>query len=321
MPKLRKYFPHNSVVFITTRVQEGIPLPPSYVINAILWGILSEARSKYQVRICHFAFMGNHLHLLLMVDNPEHVSEFMRYVKAETSHAINRLLGRDKRTIWEEGYDSPLVPTLSKILHHIKYIYVNPSRASLVDSIKEYPGVSSWEMFVRGIRTVKHAKIPRPELRPLYSPALSINEQRAITRHWEDKGFKKSEFTLEPWAWVELFPGVDIEQCRSEILESVFEDEEYYRQKRLRENKRVVGATALRRQSMLKEHTPEKRGRRMVVICEDLDLRKSIVEHFRSLCAVAVAAYSRWKQGDLRPKIPPGMFAPRLPVLASALPI
>lgn len=296
-------------------------MPPSYVINAIIWGILAAARARYRVRICHFVFLANHLHMILVVENPAHVPDFMRYVKSEITHAVNRLLGRHKKTIWEEGYDSPNLRTSAKVIHYIKYIYLNPSRAHLVDSIKEYPGVSSWEMFVNNIHKTQHARIPRPLIEPLYSPALSINEQRLLTSRWENLGLQRDEFILEPWAWVEAFPSIDIEACRSKILRDIEQVEQHYREKRRRKKRGVIGATALRRQSMTKEHTPKARGRRMIVICEDKELRKRFLDHFRALCKIAADAYESWKKGDFTPKIPPGMFAPRVPVLASALPV
>jgi hypothetical protein len=132
----------------------------------------------------------------------------------------------------------------------------------------------------------------------------------------------ETAFVLEPWAWLECFSEeLTIKACREEILEGIREAEARYRDERTREKRSVVGATALRRQSMLKAHTPESRGRRMIVICEDKSLRKQFIAHFRSLCETAARAYRSWKQGDLRLKIPPGMFSPSLPVLAAALPV
>jgi len=319
MPKNRKYFPHKSVLFITTRTEEGLPLPPNHVVSAILWGILAEARSRYDVRICHLAFMSNHLHLILVVNNPEHVSSFMRYLKSESSHAVNRLLGRRKKTIWSAGYDSPILLTPERVVHYARYIYLNPSRAGLVESIDEYPGVSSWSMFLNKRPVSQHARIPRPLLKPLSSPALSISEQRRLVSGWERLELEKKSFLLEPWAWVECFPGVNIEETRDSIIAGVREAELGYRQERLAVGKRVLGATALRRQSMTKEHVPTQRSRRMVVLCENKKLRKQFLEHFKSLCDLAAAAYKSWKRGDLLVRIPAGMFSPRVPTLVSAL--
>jgi REP element-mobilizing transposase RayT len=133
MPRNRKYFANKTVLFVTSRAEEGLPFPCNAVMNLILWGILARAREKHQIKVCHFIFLANHLHMLLVVENPEHVSSFVGYIKCESAHAVNRLLGRRKRTIWEDGYDSPVVLTPDSALNCIGYIYGNPARANLVD--------------------------------------------------------------------------------------------------------------------------------------------------------------------------------------------
>ena len=173
MARNRKYFPHNSVIYVTARTEVGLPLVATHFINFFIWGILAKARSMYDVKVCHFLFMYNHLHMVLVVDNPEHVSEFMGYVKGETAHAVNRLLGRRQRTIWCKGYDSPLLLTPEDVKKYIRYTYLNPVKASLVDLVKEYPGVSSWDMFVTKNHKSHYRKTDRNNIKPLGTSGLS----------------------------------------------------------------------------------------------------------------------------------------------------
>ena len=109
MPRNRKYFPHGQVVFISTRTECGLPLVPNALINFCIWGILARAQSIHKVRICHFVFMSNHFHLLMVIEDPQAIPGFMCSVKTETAHMINKLLGRRQRTVWQDGYDSPLL--------------------------------------------------------------------------------------------------------------------------------------------------------------------------------------------------------------------
>src|SRR5690606_7274325 len=102
MPENRKYFVNRTAHLITSRTEEGLPLVPSLIMNFIIWCILARARTLYRVRVSHFLFMANHFHMLIVVDDPEHLSPFVGYVKAETAHAINRLLGRRKKTVWAD---------------------------------------------------------------------------------------------------------------------------------------------------------------------------------------------------------------------------
>ena len=68
MAENRKYFPNKSVILITTRAQHGIPLPPTHLLNMIVWGCLARAKSMYKIKVCHFVFMGNHLRMIIVVD-------------------------------------------------------------------------------------------------------------------------------------------------------------------------------------------------------------------------------------------------------------
>lgn len=319
MPSPRKFMPHESILFVTTRTEEGLPFVQSLILNFLLWGILARARSLFEVRICHFLFMSNHLHLLLMVRSPEDLPDFMRYIKTESSHAVNKLLGRKKKTIWEEDYDAPQLLTPTKVLHYIKYLYLNPVRAKLVDSIEAYPGVSSWRLFKNDLTVTYHPRVPRSLIRELPLPALSINEQRRIVSSWESLELKTNKLVLEPWAWVERFPGIDVAEAKQRLLNDIAKLEARYRRERKRKRQNVVGPTTLRRQSMLKEHTPETRKPRVLVFCENPELKKQYLKLYRELCKKSSEVYARWKLGDFTPRIPPGMFAPSLPVYCSRL--
>ena len=323
MPENRKFFVNKQVLFISARVEEGLPLVPSEVMNLIIRGVLARGSSLYEVRICHFIFMANHLHILLVVENPEDVSNFIGYVKCEIAHAVNQLLGRRRRTIWAEGYDSPVILTAEDTLRYIGYIYANPSKANLVDKIEEYPGVSSWQMFYGQRDSSKHAWIRRPAIPKLPSSALTIGEQRRLVEELVRGATLSHEFVLEPYAWMECFPETEdssIDAMREEIIEDVRAREEKYRAERVAAGRVVIGSTSLRRQSMLKEYQPRKFGKKMVCLCSCKELRRRFIDHYRALCQAAAMVYENWKRGDVSQKMPPGMLAPRMPVLVSALP-
>jgi REP element-mobilizing transposase RayT len=170
------------------RQQVFLPSAAWLLVNTIIWGIFGRAQALYRVRVCHFVFLGNHFHMLIVIDDPEHLASFIGYIKGEIAHAVRA------------------------------------------------------------------------------------------------------------------------EQERLVIV-------------RARDKRTVLGPTALRRQSMLLEYEPKKFGRKMICICSDKELRSSYIAFFKELCLRARSVFERWKLGQLSEKIPPGLFAPRVPALASALPI
>lgn len=86
-----------------------------------------------------------------MVINPDHAESFFRYFKTDSAHMINGRLGRDKRTVRFEGYDSPIVLTSKRALIAIAYLYANQAKDNLEASIDRYPWFSTGKMFsIRG---------------------------------------------------------------------------------------------------------------------------------------------------------------------------
>ena len=176
-------------------------------------------------------------------------------------------------------------------------------------------------MFTSGNHKARHRRVSRPQLFPI-TPALGINEQKCIVEELKQLPATESEFILEPFAWVDTFPemqGVDIEELKQELLSEIALEHEQIREEYARRKKRFFGATELRRQSMLLEHVPTKYSKKMICISADKELRKQFIEMFKYLADEARKVYQQWKLGELLAKVPPGMFAPRFPVLSSAL--
>jgi REP element-mobilizing transposase RayT len=324
MPSPRKYYPHDAALFITSRTEEGLPFVASYLLNFIIEGILARATSMYDITLCHYLFMANHFHMLAVVKNPERVDDFIGYVKAETAHAINRLLGRRQKTVWQAGYDSVIQLTAEDTMNKIQYLYNNAAKANLVESINDYPGLSSWKAFKSGSHSKECKRVSRNSITPLPAPAVSIAEQLRLKESYKRRSGKKYILKLEPNAWMDCFPetrGIKAEVLNAELFERIETQDTAYSAIRKKDGRRVIGATALRRASMLVEYTPKTYGSKKVFSCADPDLRASFREHYKHLCALAREAYLAWKQGDFSFKIPPGMLAPRVPALVSALPI
>lgn len=59
------------------------------------------------------------MHMVLVIDNPDDVPSFIGHYKTESAYTLNGILGRKKRTIWCEGYDSPIVLTPLRALPNI----------------------------------------------------------------------------------------------------------------------------------------------------------------------------------------------------------
>lgn len=312
----RKYLPNKKVIFITSTVEEDIVFPPNELINFLLLSALARAQYYHPVKICHFVFEGTHFHMILIVENPDDIPDFMERFKTESSHMVNRLLGRKKKTIWCEGYDSPLVGTVSKAIKEIVYTYTNPAKDGLESTISKYPGLSSYRVFKGGrkVRAIPYVK--RSDIFQLPDRVLGDRDYKRYVKVYKRLSKSKHTFTVEPDAWMEAF-GISEAKEREEINNIIFSEiekkEEHYRKLREKEGKGVIGAERLKQVPVGTPYTPERKGKRSYVLCDDIDLRKRILAAIKELIAEADEVLQAWRQGDFTKKYPPGLFPPGMP--------
>jgi REP element-mobilizing transposase RayT len=317
-----KYHPNGSVLFSTFTVEEGLLLLSNPLCHAIIKSCLAAAQSLYPVRISHLLVEATHVHLVLTVHNPEDVPAFMRHFKTESAHMINSLLGRKKRTLWCDGYDSPTVLTFAKAMMVIAYIYSNPAKDNLVRSIDEYPGFSSWQMFKSGNCTNVWKRLRRPQFLALTKDSHNL---RGYTREAERLLAGSSElqtFKLEPNAWLEAFGITDpAEQHRinARVTERVRTLEKRAARTREREKKSVIGRERLTTQRFDLTYRPSRKGKRMWCLAERRAIRMAYIRMFKKLKKEARLILALWRQGDMTERYPPGLYPPSFPKLANAL--
>ena len=316
MPAPLKLLLPNKLVMITSRTEVGLPFVATIYMNLILWGILARAQALYPVKVVAFLFMANHLHLLAVVKEPDDLVAFMDRVKTESAHAINHLLGRRRRTVWQSGFDAPTILTLEDAIDKLVYIYTNPQSAHLVDSIDNYPGVSSWQMFTQGQFSKTCKVIRRPSIQPLSDTALSTAEQETLARRLSDEAILEETFTLSPDLWLDCYSISDPEKVKyynDLVLKRVREREDELRSIRAKSEKTTMGEARLAAQAIDQPYTPTKFGRRMWCICWDKALRKSFIAFVKTLIAAGREVLASWRCGDTSRRYPPGLFPPSVP--------
>ena len=303
----RKLFIHKTVIAVSFRTEEGLPLPATPYIKVIIESILARAQTLYHVTLCHYLVMANHLHLLLVVEDPGCVPLFIGYLKGETAHAVNHLLGRNKHTIWADGYDSPTVLDAAKAADFIEYLYRNPQKANLVERIEDYPHLSTWEAFLAGGEERTVLRIPRESIPALTGRSMSLSEQDELATKLMDNGREECRLIIEPDAWMNCFiefSDKDPEQINEQIVANLRANEEKLRKERV---KPVMGAHALKLQPITKDYAPKKRGKRMLCLSSIKALRVAFIEWFREHANKAIPLR---QATDWLHSLPPGLFAP-----------
>lgn len=308
MARIRKVYIRHQTYFITFRAEAGIPFPATALMTRILEGILCKAQSMYPVEVVCHKFMGNHVHMVITVNDPELVDNFIQYVKRESAHAVNRLIGRRKRTIWCAGYDSPLILDLEKLFNIITYIYTNAAESGLSDTINEYPGLSSWKMFLDGEYELRKKRLKRDELPLIGIKNISLSRQHELVKELEDKGLEENTFVLSPYAFMKSFKtDLSESEIKSEIISRVEQRELEIRNQR---TKPVYRKEKLMSAAINLDYVPEKFGKKMICHGTDKGIRAAYINWFKNLCEKAAAIYRDSKNKIAEMILPPGIFSP-----------
>ncbi len=317
-----KYHPHNSVLFVTFSIEEGLLLLCNPLCEVVLQSCLARAQHLYPVRICHYLIEATHIHLVLVVERPADVPAFIRHFKTESAHLLNGILGREKRTVWCEGYDSPVVLTPTRTLLAITYLYSNPSKDNLEDSIESYPGLSSWQMFQTGNHSKTWKYIKRTTIRTLSDDSHNLSGYTREAARLQTISKNVHAFRVEPNAWMDAFNITDLtEQMRlnSVIVNHLRLLEQRARTKRATSRKRIIGKERLVHQRLDTHYRPKRTGKRMWCLSENRGLKVRFIHFFRHLMNEARRISKNWLLGDFSEAYPLGLYPPSLPKLAEPL--
>ena len=292
--------------------------PANPLIELILRCCLAKAQRLHKVETSHLVVEPTHIHFIARVSNPDDIKGFMERFKTESSHAINRLLGRRKRTIWCAGYDSPVLLTPEDVVNKIVYCYLNPSRDGLADSIDTYLGFSSWKAFLSGQTSFTAKDIARSDIEPL--GAMNLQAYLAAAEALA-KDKPQILFTISPNAWMQCFnitTPEEIKYWNQKIIEAVRSAEKEYREQRAAQGRAVIAKEAQLNQRIGAPYTPERTGKRMYCISSDVPLRKQFIQMVKELVAQAADVLKEWRKGNFVP-YPPGLYPPSFPKLANIL--
>ena len=305
----RRLFAHNTVLSITSRTEKNLPFTPCKLINQGIWGILARAQNLYDISVCHFVFMANHFHMIVVVKDPSHVSPFIGYIKQATAVMINTICGLRQNTVWTDGFDTPVVLTPDKVVERIKYIYHNPTKAHLVNSINDYPGLSSWHMYKNGIKETKHLWLRHSDFYQIDNlHTLSESTQSKIIAKMAGDEPKHLPFTLEPDAWMDCFPefaNINKEEFNKKLIKEILIEE-----REIQHEHGILGSERLKTQPVNREHKPEKYGKKLLCLSSNIDLRKRYIKLFKQVSQLAYDAYKLIKQGVCNVIFPPGTMMP-----------
>jgi REP element-mobilizing transposase RayT len=301
MPNPLKYFEHGKVHLITTSTEEGLPFSEESLYKPLCESIMARAQHLYPVHICGYTFMANHFHMLLVPIDPEDTSKFVGYVKQELSHAVNRLEQRNKKTIWCDGYDSPLLLGYEDVVRYFEYLYTQAQCAHQADTIEEYRGATSWHLFMSGIEEIE---CPR---------------RRRVAPLVDDNSEGTHSLKITPYVWLKRYTGGDVSEAefKKRVIERVRAKEAEARKEREDNQIPLFDKTEPERAT---SYIRKARGRRSYVISSDVPARIRFLLFIREQKERCREVYRLWKQGVTGVAWPSGFYLPCMVRSANLLP-
>lgn len=307
------------------RTRSGLPFVATHYMRLLLDSSLARAQRDGKVTLCHYLWMGNHAHMLIVPNDPTMCVNFFQELQKKIAEYLKLLLGVTHIRLWEGGAVLAELGTERDVVAKIAYIYSNPAKANLVDAIEDYPGLSTWGRYLCCLRSVDATMsyevpwIRRPAVSKLSAPSLSPAEDRAYRDILRAGATKMHTLTVEPNAWMRAFRITDAESVtalNARALQLMREMEQGHR--RNRGSKPVYGRDALQVADITKEHTPSPRERRVFIITSDNELRMSYIAMVRAFARRCRECYLLYKEGMVTEiSWPPGAFRPHLRPRAS----
>lgn len=146
----RLYVP-NAIYFITTNTQDRKALFADEQNVALLRQTMREVKEHHPFQMRAYAFMPDHLHLLILLLAVTDITKLMQSIKRNFTRnfkAERGLTGSLK--LWQRSFYDHVIRDERDYLNHMHYIHYNPVKHGYVSRPEDYAHTSFREYVRRG---------------------------------------------------------------------------------------------------------------------------------------------------------------------------
>jgi putative transposase len=306
MARKPRYVPQSrTLISITNRtIQDRYLLRPGLSFNDLFLGILGRTQRLHEMAIAAVTVLPNHFQLLLIVDDAEEVSNFMRDLQSNTAREVNRLTGW-KGPVFEHRYNMTVVTDEEPAqVERLKYVLANGVKENLVARVCQWPGVHSAEALMHG-KPLQGHWIDRTR------ESAARNRGEKLRR--EDYVFAESVVLSPIPCWAHL----PEDRYREQVKTLVEEGEAEAALARKHSGARVLGVKAILAQDPQARPTSVERSPVPLVHAATKAARELFYELYAEFVSAFRAAADALRQGRRDVPFPIGSFPPRLPFVTS----
>ncbi len=300
MRPLRYVPPGGALVEVTCRTLHGrFLLLPSEELKKRVIGILARAQRLYPAKICAFAFLSNHYHLLLEVEDTKQLARFVGYLNSNLAREAGRLVKWRER-FWSQRYEAILVTDEARSqIARLRYVLSQGCKEGLVPRPQDWPGAHSARALLG--------------LEPLQG--VWIDRTRACRRsaeHVADYTYPEHLHLAPIPAWRDLSPAVYRQRVAALIQQIIASCAADLRSRGIE----PLGPEDLQK---LKPHdSAALPARRPAPFCHAATriARRALLDAYRQFVSAFRAAAIKLRRRHLESTFPEGSFPPALPFVA-----
>ena len=278
-------------------VQGRLLFRPSRELNDIVVGVLGRAQRLYPIQVCGVVVLSNHMHLLLVADHAEQVSNFMRYLGSNLAREINRLTGWSG-PVFGSRYSMIVVTQEEEAqVERLKYLLAQGCKENLVERPRDWPGVHCLGALVDG--------------EPLAGYWCDRTAQHAARRCGEDRTSSRfatrEVLNLSPLPCWQHLSSEDYRQRVVDLVESI---EREARAERARTGGKVLGRKAVLDMPPLHRPARIAKSPAPLVHAASAAARQAFREAYRQFANAFRTAAETFRPRDLTTLFPGGCFPP-----------
>ena len=270
-------------------------------IPNIIGSCMARAIAMFGVHVYGFVWMSNHVHLLLRAPRGN-FAEFMAYLNGQIAVNVNRFLGRTD-SLWSRRYAAAQVLDDAAELERLGYLLANPQNAGLVNSIDEWPGLSSAafffqkseQRFLRFDRTTWHQEGRPDDIAPFLS---TLKLEHKLLPQLSRLSKKKMRRALR-------------RSIKTKVNPLLVDDAKVDNDPFLPVRRRLVARTVIPtdRPDSSKSN-PRKRSQQPLCHATNLPLKKIYEKWYREFRIAYANSSRQYRLGNIDVEFPPGSFAP-----------
>jgi putative transposase len=167
--KVHRFNIQNATYFITTNTQNRKPLFANEQNVVLLRSTMREVKKHHPFQMRAYAFMPDHLHLLLLLLATTEITKLMQSIKRNFTRNFKAERGLNgSLKLWQRSFHDHVIRDERDYLNHLHYIHYNPVKHGYVTRPQEYPHTSFMEYVRLGWYDLDEDDRDHPEWMNLY---------------------------------------------------------------------------------------------------------------------------------------------------------